>query len=29
LPQGRYYIQVHHYSPGGTTEPYNLQFEYP
>jgi uncharacterized repeat protein (TIGR01451 family) len=29
LPQGRYYIQVHHYSPGGSTQPYRLRFEYP
>jgi hypothetical protein len=29
LPQGRYYIQVHHYSPGGSAQPYSLRFEYP
>jgi hypothetical protein len=28
LPQGGYYIQVHHYSPGGSTQPYHLRFEY-
>jgi len=28
LPQGRYYIQVHHYSPGGSAQPYHLLFEY-
>ncbi|NIV37958.1 MAG: hypothetical protein GWN58_53660, partial [Anaerolineae bacterium] len=26
LPPGRYYVQVYHYSDGGSTQPYNLWF---
>jgi hypothetical protein len=29
LALGRYYIQVHHYSAGGTTQPYHLEVATP
>ena len=29
LPPGKYYVQVHHYSPGGSTQPYHLEVATP